>query len=98
MVDGCKHGKVDQKVLWYAKTIYSLVKRLKVVAKCCFLLFFDDPLYYYAKYSNVEYTSSKLMLHYIVYLEKGNSSLLHEKHFKVYEPTRLLLTHHISPL
>ena len=30
---GCKHGKVDQKVLWYTKTIMFLVKGLKVVAK-----------------------------------------------------------------
>ena len=32
---GCKHGKVDQKMLLYLGTVVVIVKRLKVVAIQC---------------------------------------------------------------
>ena len=41
---GSKHSQVYGKVLWYTKTIIVLVKRLKVVAKCCLnWIFFVAP-------------------------------------------------------
>ena len=82
-VDGCKHGKVDQEVLMYIKAIYIFVKHLKVVAKCCliyFFFYFHDDLFYFFKYSNVEYQvdifKTCVTLHRI--FGKEDSSLLHE--------------------
>ena len=42
--DGCKYGIVDPKFLQYGKTIFFLVKGLKVVAKCylIWVSFHDD--------------------------------------------------------
>ena len=53
---GASMVKWTKKVLWYIKTIISLVKGLKVVAKCCLnWIFFNDDLFCYVKCSNVEY-------------------------------------------
>ena len=48
--------KYMEKMLWYTKTIIFLVKRLKVVAKCCLnWIFFHGALYCCVRYSNIEY-------------------------------------------
>jgi hypothetical protein len=46
---GCKHGKVDQKVFRYMKTIICLVKGLKILVKCCLHwdFFPRQPLLFY---------------------------------------------------
>ena len=43
-------------VLWYTKTIFVLVKVLRVVAKCCLIwIIFHNDLYCCVEYCNVEY-------------------------------------------
>ena len=55
---GCKHGKVDQKVLRYTQITMFLVKGLKAVAKCCLNWnSFHDDLCCCVEYLNVEKSS-----------------------------------------
>jgi hypothetical protein len=54
---GCKNGKVNQKMLWYTKTIMFFGQLPTSNSKVLFELrfFFHDDLCYYVKYSIVEY-------------------------------------------
>ena len=55
-VFGCKHGKWTKKMPRLYKTIVILVKRFKVVAKCCLkLIIFHGGSIFFFKYSNAEY-------------------------------------------
>jgi hypothetical protein len=44
-------AKSMEKVLWYIKTIIFVVKRLKVIAKCCLNWILKKII----RYSNIEY-------------------------------------------
>ena len=56
MMCGNKHGQVHKKKVQCTKTIIFLVKRLKVIAKCCLnWIFFHDTLYCCVTYSIMQY-------------------------------------------
>ena len=61
------------KMLWYIKTIFFLVKHLNVVAECCLNWpFFHGALYCCVRYSNIECQDEIFKTYHKKYCSKGN--------------------------